>query len=64
MYMDRRSFEVATFATAASGITDVVNSLRCTPTSYNVYKLVAVSSLVLALPRHATSELVPSVGPM
>ena len=31
---------------------------------YDVHQLVTVSSLVLALPRHATSELVPSVGPM
>ena len=47
----------------SSGIIDVVNSFRCTSTSYDVYKLVAVPNLALALPHHMTSELVPSVGP-
>ena len=47
----------------SSGIIDVLNSFRCTPTSYDVYKLVAVPSLALALPGHMTSELVPSMGP-
>ena len=36
---------------------DVVNSFRCTPTSYDVYKLVIVPSLALALPCHTTSEV-------
>ena len=47
----------------SSGIIGVVNSFRCTPTLYGVYKLVAVPSLALALPRCTASELVPSVGP-
>ena len=44
----------------SSGIRDVVNSFRCTLTSYHVYKLVAFPSLAVALPHHTTSELVPS----
>ena len=33
----------------SSGIIDVVYSFRCIPTSYDVYKLVAVPSLALSL---------------
>ena len=40
----------------SGGIIDVVKNLRCTPTVYNVYKLVVVPSLALVLPRHTTSE--------
>ena len=40
-----------------------INSFRCTPTSYDIYKLVAVPSLALILPRHTISELVPNVSP-
>ena len=47
----------------SSGVIDVVNSFRYTPSSYDVYKLVAVLSVAQALPRHMTSELVPNVGP-
>ena len=43
----------------SSEIIDVVNSFQYTPTPYDVYKLVPVSSLALALPGHMMSELVP-----
>jgi len=39
----------------SSGIIDVVYSFQCTPTSHDIYKLVPVPSLALALPRHMTS---------